>query len=148
MNLLCSFFRILVYNFNGKMVNKKNTNIPQKNKVRAELQQEIDSAGPFCDNEDVGHFQIHHIDEDPSNNEYINLLLLYPNCHSKINKEDISKQDVIYKKLNLRNRESLMQFISVSVDEENCGWRPFENAKNAFQAEKLQSLFSIFTFSF
>jgi hypothetical protein len=127
--------------------NKKRVPIPKVNKVRAELQKEIGSICPFCSSEEVGQFQIHHVDENPSHNDFINLLLLCPNCHSKITKEDISKQDVIDKKLNLRNRESIVQFISVSVDEENCGWRPIENAKNAFEAVKLQSLFPIFNFS-
>lgn len=126
---------------------KKRISIPKVTKVRSELQKEINSVCPFCPNDDVGHFQIHHIDEDPSNNEPINLLLLCPNCHSKITKEDISKQDVIDKKINLRNRESKVQFITVSIDEENCGWRPIKNVKNAFEAIKLQSLFPIFNFS-
>jgi len=126
---------------------KKRIPIPQVNKIRAELQKEINSVCPFCNNDDVGHFQIHHIDEDPSNNEPINLLLLCPTCHSKITKEDTSKQEVIDKKINLRNRESKVQFISVSIDEENCGWRPIKNVKNAFEAIKLKSLFPIFIFS-
>ncbi len=41
----------------------------------------------------------------------------------------------------------MIQFVSVSIDEENCGWRPFKNAKNAFEAVKEQSLFPIFNFS-
>jgi len=128
-------------------VKKKRTSIPQITKVRAKLQKEIDSACPFCNNEDVGHFQIHHIDEDPSNNELINLLLLCPTCHSKITKKDISKQVVINKKISLRNRNSKVEFISVSVDEENCSWRPIKDAKNSFEAVKLSSLFPIFNFS-
>ena len=76
------------------MGNKNRKNIPQKNKVRAELQKEIDCLCPFCDNDDVGHFEIHHIDEDPSNNENTNLILICPTCHSKITKGDISKKEV------------------------------------------------------
>lgn len=129
------------------MKKKRKTPIPQKNKVRSVLQQEINSKCPFCANQDVGHFQIHHIDEDPSHNDFFNLLLLCPNCHSKITKKDISRQDVINKKLKLRNRGSIVQFISVSVDEENCAWRSIKNAKNAFEAVKLQSLYPIFNFS-
>ncbi|MFD0798492.1 HNH endonuclease [Maribacter chungangensis] len=129
------------------MAKKKRVRIPQETKVRAKLQKEIGSICPFCSSEEVGQFQIHHIDEDPSHNEFINLLLLCPTCHSKITKEDISRQDVMDKKLNLRNRESLVQFISVSVDEENCGWRPFKNAKNAFEVVYELSLFPIFIFT-
>tara|TARA_R110002126_G_scaffold57927_7_gene153254 strand:- start:5514 stop:6341 length:828 start_codon:yes stop_codon:yes gene_type:complete len=141
-------FKYFAFSTDNKLSKKKRRiAIPQKNKIRAELQKEIGSICPFCPNEDVGVFQIHHIDEDPSNNKFINLLLLCPTCHSKITKEDISKQDVIDKKLNLRNRESKVQFISVSIDEENCGWIPIRGAKNAFKAEKLKSLFPVFNFS-
>jgi hypothetical protein len=48
---------------------KIRVSIPKVNKVRADLQKEIASLCPFCDNADVGHFEIHHIDENPSNNE-------------------------------------------------------------------------------
>lgn len=72
--------------------------IPKENKVRAILQQEINSVCPFCDSTDVGHFQIHHIDDNPSNNEMNNLLLVCPTCHSKITKGDISKEIVKNKK--------------------------------------------------
>jgi hypothetical protein len=75
--------------------------IPQETKVRATLQQEIASACPFCKDISVGHFQIHHIDENPSNNELNNLILVCPNCHSKITKNDISKIMVIRKKKEL-----------------------------------------------
>ena len=133
----------------GSTLSKKNRRIPipQKSKTKAQLQKEIGSICPFCPNEDVGVFQIHHIDENPSNNRFINLLLLCPTCHSKITKEDISKQDVIDKKKSLKNTNSKVQFISVHIDEENCGWRPIKNTRNAFEALKLQSLFPIFIFS-
>jgi NADPH-dependent 7-cyano-7-deazaguanine reductase QueF len=46
------------------MTEKKiRTRIPKENKIRAELQKEIISFCPFCDNSDVGHFEIHYIDE-------------------------------------------------------------------------------------
>lgn len=80
---------------------KGRTKIPQLSKVKAELQKEIQSACPFCSNTDVGHFEIHHIDEDPSNNEKANLILLCPLCHSKITKGDITQLNVLKKKINL-----------------------------------------------
>ncbi|HRN28025.1 MAG: HNH endonuclease [Ignavibacteriaceae bacterium] len=82
---------------NGK---KKRTRIPRENKIRAELQKEIKSVCPFCDSTDVGHFEIHHIDENPSRNEINNLLLVCPTCHSKITKGDITLDQVINTKLN------------------------------------------------
>jgi len=70
-------------------------------KVRAELQKEINSKCPFCSNEEVGHFQVHHIDETPDNNRFENLLMLCPNCHSKITKGDIIQSKVEEVKNNL-----------------------------------------------
>ncbi len=94
----------------GKVVNsipqkikKERIKIPKPTKVRAELQKEIGSQCPFCDNADVGHFEIHHIDEDPSHNEAINLILLCPTCHSKIGKADITREQVIQRKQELLN---------------------------------------------
>ncbi|WP_017257826.1 HNH endonuclease signature motif containing protein [Pedobacter arcticus] len=75
--------------------------VPKENKVRAELQKEIGSVCPFCDNEEVGHFEIHHIDENPSNNDTGNLLLLCSTCHSKITKGDISQLETLKKKIEL-----------------------------------------------
>jgi len=83
------------------IVKKTRTKIPKENKVRAELQQEIGSACPFCNNLDVGHFEIHHIDENPSNNDIGNLLLLCPICHSKITKGDIGQLETLKKKIEL-----------------------------------------------
>lgn len=78
---------------------KKRIKIPKENKIRAELQKEIGSVCPFCDNKDVGHFEIHHIDENSSMNDVTNLILLCPTCHSKITKGDISLDEVIRKKI-------------------------------------------------
>ncbi|WP_443936841.1 HNH endonuclease signature motif containing protein [Pedobacter sp. MW01-1-1] len=83
------------YTFDKKRkIEKKRTAIPNISKVRAELQQEINSSCPFCNGKAVGHFQIHHIDEDPTNHKFENLLLLCPTCHSKITKGDITSQEV------------------------------------------------------
>jgi uncharacterized protein (UPF0179 family) len=83
------------------MTKKTRTTIPQANKVRAELQKEVGSTCPFCDSDDVGHFEIHHIDNNPSNNELRNLILLCPTCHSKITKGDIAPVQVFEKKIEL-----------------------------------------------
>jgi hypothetical protein len=130
------------------MIKKDRQNIPQKNKIRAELQKENNSACPFCDCNDVGHFQIHHIDENPSNNTISNLLLLCPTCHSKITKGDILMSDVVSKKRNLNTNGKKIQFISVTVDSNRCSWLPIKDVQNAFEAVKMKSLFPIFNFSF
>lgn len=72
---------------------KKRKSVP--NKLRALLQKENQSKCPFCSNEDVDHFEVHHIDENPNNNEIQNLLLVCPLCHSKITKGDIDQNLVI-----------------------------------------------------
>ncbi|WP_422350903.1 HNH endonuclease signature motif containing protein [Flagellimonas sp.] len=127
---------------------KRKTTIPQKNKVRSQLQKEIASVCPFCDSGDVGHFEIHHIDENPSNHVCENLLLLCPTCHSKITKGDIPQQQVIDKKINLKNRGSKIQFISISIDKDKCGWVPIEDSKNSFKINAYKSFFPVFNFSF
>lgn len=87
-------------------MDKKNRNrIPQETKIRSLLQKEIGSTCPFCENDDVEHFQIHHIDETPSNNEFENLLLLCPTCHSKITKGDILQIDVWKRKVQLASKD-------------------------------------------
>lgn len=83
------------------MTKKTRLPIPQVNKVRAELQKEIGSTCPFCSSEDVGHFEIHHIDDIPSNNDKLNLILICPTCHSKITKGDIPPIEVKEKKIEL-----------------------------------------------
>ena len=80
---------------------KKRIAIPSMSK--ALLQKEIGSKCPFCKNDDVHHFQIHHIDENPENNGLQNLLMLCPNCHSKITKKDILRNKVLEVKKKLSN---------------------------------------------
>lgn len=126
---------------------KNRTPIPQVNKIRAILQQEINSKCPNCENTDVGHFEIHHIDENPNNPKIENLILLCPICHSKITKKDILIDEVKKWKNNLITRNADIQFISVTIDNENCGWEPFKNIQNAFKAVNFKSLFPIFNFS-
>lgn len=87
--------------------NKIRVRIPKESKVRAELQKENGSTCPFCENEDVGHFQIHHIDNDPSNNVVNNLILICPNCHSKITKGGINLSEVYKRKIDLLTKKLL-----------------------------------------
>lgn len=127
---------------------KKRIPIPQLSKVRAILQKEINSKCPNCENADVGHFEIHHIDENPENNQIENLILLCPICHSKITKKDIQIDEVKKWKNNLVNRNSDIQFISVTIDNENCGWEAIKGVMNALEAVRFKSLFPIFNFTF
>lgn len=75
------------------------------NKIKMLLQKEIFSQCPFCGNEDVDHFEIHHIDENPENSNINNLLMICPLCHSKITKGDILQKEVIEKKQFLQKEE-------------------------------------------
>jgi tetratricopeptide (TPR) repeat protein len=68
---------------------------PISQKIKTILQKEIGSVCPFCQSKDVDHFEFHHIDEQPENNQITNLLMLCPTCHSKITKGDISNEEVI-----------------------------------------------------
>jgi hypothetical protein len=66
--------------------------------IRAKLQQEIHSECPFCANKEVWHFEVHHINQDPSNNDINNLIMICKICHSKITKGEISYESVILTK--------------------------------------------------
>lgn len=88
---------------------KKRPRIVQK--AKSLLQKEISSICPFCGNEDVDHFQFHHIDESPENNDMLNLLMLCPICHSKITKGDITREDVERKKRDIStNQKDVLLF--------------------------------------
>ena len=88
---------------------KKRPRIIQK--AKSLLQKEISSICPFCGNEDVDHFQFHHIDENPENNDILNLLMLCPICHSKITKGDITREDVERKKRDIStNQKDVLLF--------------------------------------
>ena len=100
----CAEFNKYVFELKMKGKSTTNSRKPRKSipaKTRAILQKEIKSKCPICSNEDVEHFHIHHIDENPLNNEFENLLMLCPNCHSKITKNDIVYETVKLIKENL-----------------------------------------------
>jgi hypothetical protein len=94
-------------------------------KIRALLQQEVNSCCPFCTSIDVDHFQIHHIDENPENDDPGNLLMLCPTCHSKITKGDIPSHEVRRKKLLLHNTRPVARAKPVIV---NTFYGPIETA--------------------
>lgn len=100
-------------------------------KERAILQKEISSSCPFCDNQDVDHFQIHHIDGNHENNEIGNLLLLCPTCHSKITKGDIRREEVEKIKADLmsqrHNLPKLQHQVAHQINNFNVS-APIENA--------------------
>lgn len=65
---------------------------------RALLQKEIRSKCPFCPCEAVDTFEVHHINEDPSDDRFENELMVCPTCHSKITAGTITRDEVAGKK--------------------------------------------------
>jgi hypothetical protein len=74
--------------------------------MKALLLKEVDSRCPFCKNDDVDHFQFHHIDGNRANTIFENLLAVCPNCHSKITKSDISLDEVLEVKFKLQETKT------------------------------------------
>lgn len=133
----------------GEIKRKPRPKIKQGTKIRSILQQEIDSACPMpkCDSKDVGHFEIHHIDENRENNLTENLLLVCPTCHSKITKGDISQEAVrqIKKQLPVKRQ---IECASIAIDEKNCSWESYDSIPFAFiQTDTSKSPFPILSFS-
>jgi HNH endonuclease len=132
------------------MAKQARPKIKQLAKVKARLQQEINSICPIpeCGSTDVGLFEIHHIDNVRTNNIYSNLLLLCPTCHTKITKGDILQAEVQKIKNNLPVTGRIIQFVSVSIDKSNCNWIPNEKVTNAFeQISNGKTEFPILSFS-
>ncbi|MFK5922532.1 MAG: HNH endonuclease [Verrucomicrobiota bacterium] len=75
---------------------KKRIAIPKQTEKRAF--QEVGSACGFCRESEIASLQVHHIDEDPSNNDLGNLLVVCSNCHGKISEGVISQSDVMLRK--------------------------------------------------
>lgn len=100
--------------------------------MRSLLQKECDSKCPLCANLDVEHFQAHHIDGDRSKTVFENLLLICPNCHSKIEKGDISQEQVESTKKKLRFH-NVIEIYKIGIDSKKCRWVPIEGIENAFR---------------
>lgn len=82
-----------------------------------QLLQESDSQCAFCPQRDVSTFEFHHIDEDPSNNEFDNLIVVCSSCHTRITKGILSQADVGTKKRELAwTARSHRQNSAVSVN--------------------------------
>jgi hypothetical protein len=93
--------QFLTSNNRSKQISSKKRRPAIPYKTKTLLQKEVNSKCPFCPNDDVDHFQIHHIDENPENNKFENLIMVCPNCHSKITKGDITSNAVIILKREL-----------------------------------------------
>lgn len=91
------FYELQSYNSELKIWAMKKRK-PYKATTLKTLQKEVHSLCPFCSNGDVEQFEIHHIDENPENNDISNLLMLCPTCHSKITKGFIQVKEVVDRK--------------------------------------------------
>lgn len=126
---------------------KKRIKVPLR--LKATLQQEIDSECPFCNNRDIEVFELHHIDTDPSNNKFENLIMLCSSCHSKIEKKIITKEEVDKKKNQLALKSVKVELVSIVVDEKKCSWSVSEHNPFAFfDAISTKSPFPLFNFTF
>jgi len=81
------------------MTPKKRLKLPKA--VEKRIYQEAGSRCPFCAESEVTALEVHHVDENPSNNAAGNLLLVCSSCHSKITGGAISEADVRTKKREL-----------------------------------------------
>ncbi len=126
----------------------KRKNIPAP--LKKELQQEIGSTCPFCSNRDVAGFEIHHIDENPANNDPTNLLMLCGTCHNLVTQGRITRVEVEKVKKNLVFTRHGIEFSLVTIEEDKCAWRkdPDHYAFYAVDTVKNgQSCFPILTWS-
>ena len=70
-------------------------------RMRARLQREIGSECPFCGSQEVDTFEVHHLNEDPSDDCFENELMVCPICHAKITAGTISRDETMAKKVEL-----------------------------------------------
>ncbi len=70
-------------------------------RMRARLQREIGSECPFCGSQEVDTFEVHHLNEDPSDDRFENELMVCPICHAKITAGTISRDETMAKKVEL-----------------------------------------------
>lgn len=100
----------------------KTTRVKVSPNTKAKLQKEINSECPFCSNNEVGCFEIHHIDGNKTNNDYMNLLMLCPTCHAKIEKGEITTEEVVKMKKELQLSNGKIEFVAVVVENSICKW--------------------------
>jgi 5-methylcytosine-specific restriction endonuclease McrA len=70
------------------------------------LFQEAGNHCAFCSEIEPSILQVHHIDGNPSNNDFTNLILACASCHAKITARIVSEADVRLKKNQLCKKTS------------------------------------------
>ena len=107
------------------MQEKKRINPSYRLKVR--LLQETGGKCSFCSFHDSGRLEFHHIDEDSSNTIFENLIAVCPNCHSSINENKITTEEVNQRKHRNSIITQLFSMVNISL--------------LIFQLEKIESAF-------
>lgn len=74
-------------------------------KLKARLLQDSNSKCAFCDFNDAGLLEFHHIDNNRTNTIFENLIAVCPTCHSKITYNEISRAEVENQKQNLKQKK-------------------------------------------
>ena len=103
------------------MAKKKRTRISTTLEKR--IYKEAGSKCVFCPEAEVASLQVHHIDEDPANNGFENLILVCANCHTKITRRILSEDDVRLKKRQIA--------------------RPDKNSTGAWSSEDIKAMPSV-----
>lgn len=99
----------------------KRKRIPTR--VRSLLQKESGSRCPVCSNDEVEHHEVHHIDENPTNDGPGNLILLCRNCHGKVTAGAIRMEEIVEIKKRIASiAHHGIQLVSINIDP-NCAWR-------------------------
>lgn len=75
-------------------------------KLKARLLQEANSKCAFCDYNDAGLLEFHHIDSNNANTVYENLIAVCPTCHSKITYNEIA-QELVEERKRILNVETM-----------------------------------------
>ncbi|MEZ5017276.1 MAG: HNH endonuclease signature motif containing protein [Flavipsychrobacter sp.] len=133
--------------FTSKKVRTSSNRKKVSPKVKAILQKEINSQCPICFDDNVEHFEIHHIDEDRTNNEERNLLMVCRNCHSKFTKGDISIDQAKEIKTNLKKDTFNIQCLSVNIDSSSCSWKRYDEPNAFYDDNNEKSRYPILQFS-
>jgi 5-methylcytosine-specific restriction endonuclease McrA len=93
---------------------KKRTRLPKALEKR--IYQEAGSKCVFCPESDVVTLQVHHIDNDPANNAFENLLLVCATCHAKVTGGVMSLESVRLKKRQLSGLDKSAPKVLTSVE--------------------------------
>lgn len=93
----------------------KNKRIKPSNTLWGRLFQEAGHHCAFCPEKEPASLQIHHIDENRSNNQIENLIMVCATCHAKITGRVIPESEVRSKKRQLAVEKSSGAFSSADL---------------------------------